>query len=62
MKPKHRLQLATYALWAIIKYGAKAENIFLYVEYLKEGKVLPFQLTEEEIERLEHFSANLWVI
>lgn len=56
MKPEqHRLQLATYALWAIVKYGAKPQNIFLYVEYLKEGKVLPFQLTAEEMEETRTF-------
>jgi len=47
---QHRLQLSLYALWAIVKHGAKLENIFLYVEYLNEGQVLPFQLTAEELE------------
>ncbi len=47
---QHRLQLSLYALWAIVKHGARLENIFLYVEYLNEGQVLPFQLTEEEME------------
>lgn len=47
---QHRLQLSLYALWAIVKHGAKLENIFLYVEYLNEGQVLPFQLTEADME------------
>ncbi|MFL2860432.1 MAG: PD-(D/E)XK nuclease family protein [Pontiellaceae bacterium] len=56
MKPEqHRLQLATYALWAIVKYGVSIENIFLYVEYLKEGKVFPFQLTESEMDETRTF-------
>lgn len=56
MKPEqHRLQLSTYALWAMVKYGAIPENIFLYVEYLNEGKVLPFQLRAEELEETKQF-------
>ncbi len=47
---QHRLQLSLYALWAIVKHGAKLENIFLYVEYLNEGQVMPFQLTEADLE------------
>ncbi|HSR88307.1 MAG TPA: hypothetical protein VLL07_05095, partial [Pontiella sp.] len=47
---QHRLQLSLYALWAIVKHGAALENIFLYVEYLNEGQVLPFQLTEADLE------------
>ncbi len=48
---QHRLQLSLYALWAIVKHGAKLENIFLYVEYLNEGQVFPFQISEEELEQ-----------
>ena len=47
---QHRLQLSLYALWAIVKHGAKLENIFLYVEYLNEGQVHPFQLSESDLE------------
>jgi len=47
---QHKLQLSLYALWAMLKHGAKLEDIYLYVEYLKEGQVLPFQLTEAELE------------
>ena len=47
---QHRLQLSLYALWAMVKHGAKLENIFLYVEYLNEGQVLPFQLTNTDLE------------
>lgn len=47
---QHRLQLSLYALWAIVKYEAKLDNIYLYVEYLNEGQVLPFQLNEAELE------------
>lgn len=51
IKPdQHRLQLSLYALWAIVKHGARPENIFLYVEYLNEGQVLPFQIAEEDLE------------
>ncbi len=46
---QHRLQLSLYALWAIVKYGATLDKIFLYVEYLNEGQVLPFQLTEADL-------------
>ena len=47
---QHRLQLSLYALWAIMKHGASLDRIFLYVEYLNEGQVLPFQITEKELE------------
>ncbi|MBN2684365.1 MAG: PD-(D/E)XK nuclease family protein [Pontiellaceae bacterium] len=47
---QHRLQLSLYALWAIVKHGASLDNIFLYVEYLNEGQVLPFQLTQAELD------------
>lgn len=48
IKESHRDQLAGYALWAEVKYNVPIEDIFLYVEYLNEGRVLPFQLTSEE--------------
>jgi len=47
---QHRLQLSLYALWAIVKHDARLEDVFLYVEYLNEGQVLPFQLTEADME------------
>ena len=47
---QHKLQLSLYALWAIVKYGASLDKIFLYVEYLNEGQVLPFQISETELE------------
>ncbi len=47
---QHRLQLSLYALWAIVKHGAALDHIFLYVEYLNEGQVLPFQLTAADLE------------
>jgi CRISPR/Cas system-associated exonuclease Cas4 (RecB family) len=47
---QHRQQLSLYALWAMVKHGATLDKIFLYVEYLNEGQVLPFQLTEENME------------
>lgn len=50
IKKAHREQLAGYALWAEVKYHVPIENIFLYVEYLNEGQVLPFQLTKEEFD------------
>ncbi len=46
---QHRLQLSLYALWALLKHGARPENIFLYVEYLNEGQVMPFQVSVEEL-------------
>ena len=50
IKESHRDQLAGYALWAEVKYKVPIEDIFLYVEYLNEGQVLPFQLTREEFD------------
>lgn len=47
---QHKLQLSIYTLWAIIKYDAEIENIFLYIEYLKEGKVFPFQIDKVDLE------------
>jgi CRISPR/Cas system-associated exonuclease Cas4 (RecB family) len=47
---QHRLQLSLYALWAIVKHGASLDRIFLYVEYLNEGQVLPFQIAAAELE------------
>ena len=56
MKPEqHRLQLSIYALWAIVKQGAKPEDIFLYVEYLNEAKVLPMIFTEADLEETKAF-------
>lgn len=51
IKDSHRDQLAGYALWAEVKYKSPIEDIFLYVEYLNEGQVLPFQLTPEEFDK-----------
>jgi len=50
IKASHREQLAGYALWAEVKYQVPIEDTFLYVEYLNEGQVLPFQLTTEEFD------------
>jgi len=50
IKESHRDQLAGYALWAEVKHKVPIEDIFLYVEYLNEGQVLPFQLTSEEFD------------
>jgi len=47
---QHRLQLSLYALWAMVKYAVSLDKIFLYVEYLNEGQVLPFQISAEELE------------
>lgn len=44
VKASHREQLGLYALWAREKFRARPEDIFLYVEYLREGQVAPFQL------------------
>lgn len=53
VKESHREQLGLYALWAREKFGAKREDIFLYVEYLNEGLVAPFQMTAGDFEALE---------
>jgi hypothetical protein len=50
IKDTHRDQLAGYALWAEVKHGIPIEDIFLYVEYINEGQVLPFQLSKEEFD------------
>jgi CRISPR/Cas system-associated exonuclease Cas4 (RecB family) len=51
IKDSHREQLAGYALWAEVKYKVPIEDIFLYVEYLNERKVLPFQLLRDEFDK-----------
>lgn len=51
IKASHREQLAGYALWAEVKYQVPIEDTFLYVEYLNEGQVLPFQLTAGEFDK-----------
>ena len=53
VKESHREQLGLYALWAREKFRAKPEDTFLYVEYLNEGQVAPFQLTAEDFQTLE---------
>jgi len=53
IKESHREQLGLYAIWAREKFRAKPEETFLYVEYLNEGQVAPFQLTAEDFEALE---------
>ncbi|MFA7257076.1 MAG: PD-(D/E)XK nuclease family protein [Kiritimatiellales bacterium] len=53
IKESHREQLGLYALWAREKFRAKPEDTFLYVEYLNEGQVAPFQLTAEDFQTLE---------
>ncbi|MDF7826731.1 hypothetical protein P4B35_22065 [Pontiellaceae bacterium B12227] len=55
---QHKLQLSLYALWAIVKHGASLDNIFLYVEYLNEAQVLPFQITEEELEETKSLMSD----
>jgi hypothetical protein len=53
VKESHREQLGLYALWAREKFRARPEEIFLYVEYLREGQVAPFQLGPEAFAPLE---------
>ena len=55
---QHKTQLSLYALWAIVRYQAKLEDIFLYVEYLNEAQVLPFQLMPEELQTTIDFMSN----
>jgi CRISPR/Cas system-associated exonuclease Cas4 (RecB family) len=55
---QHQTQLSLYALWAIVKHNAKLEDIFLYVEYLNEAQVLPFQLTPEELQTTLDFMSG----
>ena len=53
IKESHREQLGLYALWAREKFRAKQDETFLYVEYLNEGQVAPFQMTTEDFQALE---------
>jgi len=53
VKEAHREQLGLYALWAREKFGARPEDIFLYVEYLHSGQVAPFQIAEADYELLK---------
>ena len=53
IKASHREQLGMYAIWAREKFRAKPEDTFLYVEYLNEGVVAPFQLDSGDFEILE---------
>lgn len=53
VKASHREQLGLYAVWAREKFRAKPEETFLYIEYLHEGVVAPFQLASADFERLE---------
>ncbi|MBM4152643.1 MAG: hypothetical protein FJ220_03860, partial [Kiritimatiellaceae bacterium] len=53
IKEAHREQLGLYAIWAREKFRAKADETFLYVEYLNEGQVLPFQLEADDFTALE---------
>jgi CRISPR/Cas system-associated exonuclease Cas4 (RecB family) len=53
IKESHREQLGLYALWAREKFRAKPEDTFLYIEYLNEGQVAPFQLTAEDFGLIE---------
>ena len=55
---QHQMQLSLYALWAIVKHGATLNKIFLYVEYLNEGQVLPFQLSEKEMDLAKTFMSD----
>lgn len=50
---EHRSQLSLYALWAIEKYNYSLENIFLYIEYLNEPKVDPFQISEKDLDEVK---------
>jgi hypothetical protein len=54
VKESHREQLGLYAIWAREKFRAKPDETFLYVEYLNEGTVAPFQLTDEDFQALEN--------
>ncbi len=53
VKASHREQLGLYAIWAREKFRARPEETFLYVEYLNEGQVAPFQLGAEDFRTLE---------
>ena len=53
VKESHREQLGLYALWAREKFRASPEETFLYVEYLNEGQVAPFQMIAEDFQALE---------
>jgi CRISPR/Cas system-associated exonuclease Cas4 (RecB family) len=51
-RESHRDQLAVYGLWAKEKHGVAPNQIFVYLEYLGEGKVAPAQLDEAELQRI----------
>ena len=58
VKDSHRTQLSVYALWAMVKHGMSLDRIMLYVEYLNEGSVFPFQLSEPELETTKNFMSD----
>lgn len=58
VKESHREQLGLYAIWAREKFRAKPEDTFLYVEYLHEGQVAPFQLQADAFLALENRIEN----
>ncbi len=53
IKESHREQLGLYAIWAREKFRATPEETFLYVEYLNEGQVAPFQMTAKDFDAIE---------
>jgi len=51
VKPEHQDQLALYGLWAHQKHGIPPDQIVVFVEYLREGKVAMQALDESWLER-----------
>lgn len=45
-KPEHRDQVGLYGLWAHTRHGVAAENIFVYLEYLRDGTMAYEQMSD----------------
>jgi len=50
-KPEHRDQVALYGLWADAKHRQAGEDIYVYLEYFKEGAIVADALENEDLER-----------
>jgi len=52
-RPEHKQQLVLYGLWANLKHGVPPENVFVYIEYLRDGVVALQQLTDRDLETVK---------
>lgn len=57
-RPEHSKQLAVYGLWAHEKHGVAPDQIRVYIEYLKEGRVAMEQVTSEMLDEIRAFIAE----